>query len=241
MSLMRPLIALLLGGSTLATAAQAQTTAAAPIAVGASATDVTAFVPKNWRLAAIARGDLNADGSADVAFVLHGTDPAKIQLGRDLGGDGPGFDGNPNLVAVALFDPATKAYVIRAVDAEIIPARPSANIEDHFEGIEIAKGVLQLRLSLFASMGGWTTERRSLTFRVEQGAVRLIGLDSNEVARNTGAMTARSINYATGRMSIETGSISDTKPGRKRWKTLPKTAPRLLGGIGDGIALELPS
>jgi len=54
------------------------------------------------------------------------------------------------------------------------------------------------------SAGGWDMGYSVFTFRWQQGAMRLIGFDSSNTQRNSGATQTLSINYLTRRVRIGT-------------------------------------
>lgn len=197
--------------------------------------DAAAFVPTGWRLIKTVRGDLDGDGQADLAMVMQAQDPANI---KPLGKSGT-YDANPLRIAAALFDPAAKAYVLAAEDHTVIPPRLEPEFLDAFDEIAIVDGKLTLRLTRFATLGGWGAGNRTLTFRYQNGAFYLIGLDASETQRNTGEYTDYSLNYLTRRMRTERGNIEDEK-GKVTWTTLPGAPLRKMGAIGNGLNIALP-
>ena len=70
-------------------------------AVARSATSAQGFVPAGWVLEQEVSGDLNGDGRADLALVLHMNNPANVVALGD-GSDADTFDSNPRILAVAL-------------------------------------------------------------------------------------------------------------------------------------------
>jgi hypothetical protein len=197
-----------------------------------TATRAEGFAVAGWRVEQTARGDINADGIADLAFVLRDQDPANI-LTHDGFGESP-FDSNPRILGVALGDGA--GFTLVAQDHALILRRDNPSMDDPFAGIEIGGGSLKVRLQLFMSAGGWSTGPYTFTLRHQDDAVRLIGYDHTNTQRNTGEVTEVSVNFLTGRRSDGTGAI-DSDEMRKVWSRTP-VGPLPLDQVGDGFLFE---
>ncbi|RZF63665.1 hypothetical protein EWE75_15160 [Sphingomonas populi] len=200
--------------------------------------DAGAFVPAGWTVVKSAKADFNKDGHQDVMLVLRQQDQAKIKPLNE--GSDQTLDSNPYRIAVAFFDPVTRDYALVAEDHTLIPRNDNPRFDDPFNDAKTGKGVFVVGLSRFANMGSWSTESRSLTFRYQDGAFRLIGLDCTESERNTGAYTRRSLNYLTHRMEVEIGTVEDEGPGKVTWRDLPGTRLHTLNEIGDGLDFKIP-
>ena len=200
--------------------------------------DAGAFVPAGWTVVKSAKADFNKDGHQDVILVLRQQDQAKIKPLNE-GSDGT-LDSNPYRIAVAFFDPVARDYALVAEDHTLIPPNDSPRFEDPFNDAKPGKGVFVVALSRFANIGGWGTESRSFTFRYQDGAFRLIGLDCTESERNTGEYTTRSLNYLTHRMRIETGNMEDEGPGKVTWRDLPSARLHTLNEIRNGLDFKIP-
>lgn len=204
-----------------------------------SAADAAGFVPAGWRVEREARGDLNGDGAADLAFVLRMSDPANV-LANDNLGENP-FDTNPRILGVA-FAAAGGGYRLAVQDHALIPRREYPNLSDPFGAddadFEIARGTLRLSLYRFANAGGWDMGPTAFTFRWQQDALRLIGFDFTNVKRNTGCITALSINYLTRRARLSVGRIDSETDERVNWRNLPARPLAAIGAAGDGLAFD---
>ena len=201
----------------------------------AEAAAAEGFVPSGWRIDDRAEGDLDRDGSADLALVLRQQDPANVIADERLA-SGP-FDSNPRILAVALATPGG-GYRLVAQNHTLIPRHTQPTLEDPFdpegEALEIERGALKLSLIRFANAGGWDAGGTSFTFRWRDGALRLIGFDWDNVRRNTGEMVEVSINLLTRRMRTATGSIESDEE-RVRWSRIPAGSLPTLDEIGDGL------
>lgn len=203
-----------------------------------AAADAAGFAPRGWGVERQARGDLNGDGSADLAFVLRMRDPANI-LTHDGLGNNP-FDTNPRVLGVALAAPGG-GFRLVAQNHSLIPRRDMPTQEDPFgdfaEGIAISRGTLRVGLYQFMNAGGWDAGPISFAFRWQEGALRLIGFDSNNLSRNSGCLTMLSINYLTRRARLSVGNIANDRD-RVRWRTIPARPLATIEGIGDGMTFD---
>lgn len=195
------------------------------------------FVPAGWRIDAREEGDLNGDGAADLALVLRGRDPANV-LGND-GLGGPQIDTNPRILAVALRESGGYRLVVQ--NHRLIPRHTDPILEDPFdpagEALKIERGTLKLSLIRFANAGGWDAGGTAFTFRWQDGALRLIGFDWDNVRRNTGETTEVSINFLTGRMRLTTGRLESDRQ-QVRWSRIPAGPLLTIDQIGDGLDFD---
>jgi hypothetical protein len=200
--------------------------------------DAGAFVPRGWTAVKSGKADFNKDGHQDVMLVLRQQDPAKIKPLNERSGES--LDSNPYRIVVAFFDPVARDYALATEDHTLVPLNDNPRHDAPFNDAETGKGVFVVSLSRFANMGSWGTESRSFSFRYQDGAFRLIGLDTTESQRNTGEYTTRSLNYLTHRMRTETGNMEDEGPGKVTWRDLPKTRLRTLNTVGNGLDFKMP-
>jgi hypothetical protein len=197
------------------------------------------FVPPGWRLEAQAKGDLDGDGKADLAFVLHGTDPKNVVANPDgLGVDS--LDTNPRILAVAFARAA--GYDLALENHALIPRRTDPVMDDPFDSVaasalEVARGTLRLRLGVFASAGSWSMSTIATTFRWQNGRFELIGYDRTETNRGSGEIEGLSINYLTRRAKRSQGTI-ESDAEKTRWETLPRGPLLGLDEIGDGLEFD---
>jgi hypothetical protein len=191
------------------------------------------FVPAGWRLESQKAGDLNGDGRADAVLVLRGSDPRNVIDARGQGGP-QAVDTNPRILAVVLAD-AAGGY-----DHTLIARTDDPSAQDPLDpngvqagGVDIKRGTLQVTLGYFGGDMG----RKVYTFRFQSGHFALIGYDSLDVQRSSGAMEQVSVNYATHRMKHSTGSISDDA-NKAAWTSLPGKPLLTMEQVGDGLDFE---
>jgi hypothetical protein len=199
------------------------------------------FVPAGWRIESEKSGDLNGDGRADIVLVLRGNDPRNVIDARSQGGPEK-FDTNPRILAVA-FAAAAGGYELALENHTLIGRTIEPSAQDPLDpngvqagGVEIKRGTLRVTLGYFGGDMG----HRTYTLRARNGLFELIGFDSVDVERGSGAMEEVSVNYATRRMKHSSGSISDDAT-RAAWTTLPSRPPLTVEEIGDGLAFQPPA
>ncbi|TDK26344.1 hypothetical protein E2F46_05220 [Luteimonas aestuarii] len=209
-------------------------------AVAERAMSVQGFVPDGWRLEHHVEGRLDDDARPDLLILLRMQDPANI-VEHDGLGMSP-FDTNPRMLVIALADP-DGGYRRALVDRALIP-RPESPVmddvlqDDPAHAIRIADNrAFSVALHSWASAGSWFTSRRSFTFRWQDGCFRLIGLDTFELHRGSGATAEASINYLTGRAWTRTGSIEDDDGDRQPHR-LAKRSMICLEDVGDGLSFQ---
>jgi hypothetical protein len=200
------------------------------------ASSVAAFVPAGWKLEARADGDLDGDGTPDVAFVLHGNDPALVVKNDGLGEQE--LDTNPRILVVVLR--RGSRFELAVQTRTLIARRDDPSMEDPFDddALEIRRGSLRVSLRLFMTAGGWTMFRSTFTFRLDRGRkLSLVGFDQTTIERNTGGGETVSANFLTGRARVESAPDAESKP-RHRWKSVSK---RLLPieKVGNGLDFEV--
>jgi hypothetical protein len=232
-------VAAVLAGLSCASAQELAIPAVTYPALPRQAASAEGFVPPGWRLEAQAKGDLNGDGKADLAFVLHDTDPKNVVANPEgLGVDS--LDTNPRILAVAFARAA--GYELALENHALIPRRTDPVLEDPFDGVaagglEIARGTLRLRLGVFASAGSWSMSTIATTFRWQNGRFELIGYDRTETNRGSGEIEGLSINYLTRRAKRSQGTI-ESDAEKSRWETLPRGPLLSLDEVGDGLEFD---
>lgn len=206
-------------------------------ALPSQAVEAAGFVPDGWQVERTQAGDLDGDGRNDLLLVLRMHDPANL-IARDDSGDET-FDTNPRMLAIAFAQPAG-GYRLVLQDHALIPRADNFSADDYLDGedaVEIRDGRVFVRLHWWLSMGGWGTSNTTYTFRWQDGCVRLIGYDLDDLQRNSGETVSTSINYLTGKVRIDTGSIEDDRT-RTRWAKLPSKTTKCLQDIGDGFEFD---
>lgn len=194
------------------------------------------FVPQGWKLEFTAQGDLNKDGKSDLALVLRGTDEKNVLINPPLGPER--YDTNPRMLVVALAKES--GYRLVLADRTLIPRPDNPSQDDPLSesgGVSIDRGSLVVGFYLFMSAGGSDTGNWHYRFRLEDGRFRLIGYDSYNVNRMSGAVDEVSINYLTGKVVTKTGSM-ETDEAKSKTTKMKKKPVLYLEDIGDGLMFE---
>ncbi|MEA2163265.1 MAG: hypothetical protein QOK37_1392 [Thermoanaerobaculia bacterium] len=203
--------------------------------IPAQARTTAGFVPKGWMIESQSRGDLNGDGAVDQLLVLRMTNPRNNITNSGLGT--PQLDTNPRILVVAFAGRAANGYSLALADHTLIPRHTNPVMDDPLESAAIVKGAVQVSLVSWMSAGSWYTTQKKLTFRYQDGCFKLIGYDSTETRRNSGEVSAVSVNYQTKRMKITKGTIENERE-HVFWKTVRASTPRCLSAVGDGLAFD---
>lgn len=190
------------------------------------------FVPPGWTLECDKAGDISMDGLPDLVLVLKHTDPANILLNPDgLGEDT--INTNPRILAMALGLPGS-GYRLVTENHTLIPRHVDPDVDDFMGDCpEISRGAFKVVIGFFASAGTWWTWNSTFSFRYQDSRLRLIGYDYFSLKRNTGLMHKRSLNYLTGRIEYENGSIS-SDPGPAHADSLKGNRMIAIEDIGGG-------
>jgi len=231
---LRGILAVLLLVFNLAGAVYAQEDGVPPAeypALPASGSSAEDFAPPGWIVEKEVRGDLDRNGSGDMALVLRNTDPANF-VKTEFDPDAP-VDTNPRILAVALA--GDKGYRLASATHSLIPRVTSSTQSDPLEeagGISVDRGSLMVSIYYFSSAGGSDMGHLAFRFRHQNGAFRLIGYDRHNLHRMSGETEDVSINYLTGKKIVTKGSIEndETKSKISKAKDRPVI---MLEDIGD--------
>lgn len=197
-----------------------------------SAAAADGFVPAGWSLEKQQSGDLNGDGRPDLVLVLRETNPANIVANEGLGRRR--LNTNPRILAVALADGG--GYRLVTQNHTLIP-RETDPVQVIDVDVTAADRAFKVKLRSMMTMGSWGAGGPTFTFRVRDNRVELIGYDSVEFTRNTGASREVSINYLSGRMKISSAPNNETA-ARSVWRPAPSTTVVTIDQIGNGLDFD---
>lgn len=174
-----------------------------------SAKSITSFVPEGWKIYSFVKGDLNKDGLEDVAMIIENTSSLNHSFNDGLGSDTLNL--NPRILLVLFQNKTDATYHLETINRNFIPSENDeentclADPLDDVNGIEIAKGILKVRLHYWLSCGSWFVTDKTYTFRYQNNQFEMIGYDNEDYHRASGEMTSLSINFSTNKKCQTTG------------------------------------
>jgi hypothetical protein len=170
-------------------------------------------------------------------FVLRMTDPANI-ISNEGGLGEQSFDSNPRILAAAF--KRDNDFELALANHTLITRRTDPVLDDVMGdagGVEINGRSIAVTLHQFASAGGWDAGNRTLRFRWQKRAFRLIGFDRVTINRGSGEVTELSINFLTGEVVEGTGSIENDEL-TKTTRRIPERPLLTIDEVGDGMMFE---
>ncbi|MND55792.1 hypothetical protein D3C80_468840 [compost metagenome] len=189
-------------------------------------TSYQSFVPKNWKILEKAQGDLNQDGQADIALIIEDTNPDNLIVNAGLGSNVLNVNERKLLVLLKQANGYQLASSNSTLPTEGDAESPClADPLGETEALSIQKGVLKVHLHYWLSCGSWYVTNHIYTFRYQDRAFKLIGYDVNDFHRASGDITARSINFMTGKVKSTTGEnefAESTQPVKVQWSILKR-------------------
>jgi hypothetical protein len=191
------------------------------------AKSINSFVPKGWKIIATDRGDLNKDGTNDVALVIEDTKKENFIANGSLGS--PTLNLNPRTLIILFKYKPDGSYSLGAKQDTFIPLENDEEnscladplLQDG--GIDIVKGNLIVSLNYWLSCGSYEVIYKQYTFRYQDNGFALIGYDTSEYSRSSGEMSHTSVNFLTNKKSTTTGEnmFEDDKSKHKTsWKPI---------------------
>lgn len=183
------------------------------------------IVPEGWEEQHV-KGDLNKDGIEDIVLVVLPNDPAHIKTRED----GFQFNFNPKYLAVYFGSPSCVYKCFKVWD-KAIPRREDEYMESNADISITPKGVMDIRISFWASMGTAGTGGTTYRYRFQSGDFYLIGEECSWFNRMSGEGERTSINYLTGQRNVTTGNMIENTGMRTRKERFKKEPLRLLGSF----------
>ena len=187
-------------------------------------TSIDDIVPAGWQHTEV-QGDLNKDGFIDLVVVATPDFKENLKT-RD---DGYVYNFNQPILAIYFGAGQGQLQLWKQYD-NVIPADESENCS-HDITLEITnRGTLRIAISLFCRAGSYGASVDTYTYRYQQGDFYLIGMDNEEMQRNTGESTIVSENYLTWKRQVKTSNVfDDNVPSTEKWTRLPKKPLKRLG------------
>ena len=191
------------------------------------AKSINNFVPKGWKIITTAKGDLNKDGTEDIAIVIEDTKKENFIDNTSMGSSK--LNVNPRTLLVLFKYKPDGSYSLGASQDTFIPLENDEEnscladplLQDG--GIDIVKGNLIVDFNYWLSCGSYGVTNKQYTFRFQDNNFALIGFDTSEYSRSSGEMSHTSINFLTKKKSTTTGENmfeDDAKKHKTVWETI---------------------
>lgn len=186
-------------------------------------TSIEDIVPEGW-LHHEAWGDLNKDGIKDLVVIVTPDDEEDIHR-RD---DGYVYNFNPPILAIYFGNGQGQQQLWKRYDY-VVPPDQSENCS-HDIVLEItSRSTLRIAISLFCNAGSYGTSTDTYTYRYQNGDFYLIGMDNEEMLRNTGEVILVSENYLTWKRQVTRSNAFTDDPVTEKWSRLSKKPLEKLG------------
>jgi len=181
-----------------------------------------ALVPSGFTRVATAKGDLDGDGTDDLALIVRRAGkktPAKDEADDD--------DDVPQAVLIFTGDKAGK-YTLWKLGVRHFMASSANLMEEGGVGdFQIKKGVLTIASDVAMSMGGWSAGGCTAKWRNGPAGLQLIGLTVSDIDRKCACGTTKDTNYLTGltifRDDQERATDDPPRQRHKRTTSKPQT------------------
>jgi hypothetical protein len=182
-----------------------------------------ALVPRGFAKVAEAKGDLNGDGTDDMALIVRRA--AKEQRAKAPSDDS---DGVPQAVLIFTGDKSGKYTLWKLGAKHFMDSIENLMEEGGVGTFQIKKGVLTMASDVSMSMGGWDAGGCTLKWRNGPAGFQLIGLTVSEIDRKCACGTTKDTKYLTG-LTIYTSDRDEAgnQPPKERVKRT-KAKPQII-------------
>lgn len=164
------------------------------------------FVPSGWTILDSAYGDLNKDGTEDVAIVIQHRDSIFcVNSMEDT------VLTQPRILLILFKNTANNQFTLIEQSNSFILKHDNEQMDDPYQGISIAKGILILDFNQFYFSGSWYFTNSTYKFRFDSNRFVLIGADISTMHRSTLDYEDYSYNFLTRKRIHTKGNGSYTK------------------------------
>jgi len=164
---------------------------------------VTDFAPTDWIILDSAYGDLNKDGLKDAAIILQHKDSVALAENEDT------VLTQPRILLILFKNPNNNGYRLTEQSNSFILKHDNSAMDDPYQAMAIAKGVLEVKFRFFYNIGSWYITAARYTFRYQQGQFVLIGADNFSFHRATHDYEDYSYNFLTKKRILTKGNDNE--------------------------------
>ena len=188
-------------------------------------TSVDDIVPQGWSHYEVT-GDLNKDGQPDLAVMATPNFKERIVTRDD------GYERNCNQPVFAVYFATADGKLKQWKQyGEVLPVD---DIDNEFcswnVNLDITeRGVLNIAVQPECSAGSYFTHIDRYSYRFQNGDFHLIGMENEDIQRNTGNVTVNSENYLTWKRQVKKSNFSEDTPPTEKWTRLTKKPLEKLG------------
>jgi len=180
-----------------------------------------ALVPHGFAKVARAKGDLDGDGTDDLALIVR-------RAGKGARAKGASDDDEvPQAVLIFTGDKAGKYTLWKLGVSHFMDGAANLMEEGGVGTFDIKKGVLTIASDTAMSMGGWSAGGCTARWRNGPAGLQLIGLTVSDIDRKCACGTTKDTNYMTGltiyRDDRERATDDPPRQKLKRTRTKPQT------------------
>lgn len=187
------------------------------------------LVPLGWTHTE-AEGDLDKDGIADLVLMAI-PDSADKMFTRD---DGYVYNFNRPILAI-YFRSSDGLLKLWKQYSEVLPADEN-DICSYIVHLNITEqNTLVISTELSCSMGSWFATQYRFTYGFQNVDFHLIGLETEEIQRNTGDCKLVSDNFLTWKRQVKTWNFSEDTAPKVKWVRLKKKPLEKLGDRHLGV------
>jgi hypothetical protein len=190
------------------------------------------FVPVGWAILDSAYGDLNKDDLNDAAIIIQHKDSIALVNGEDS------ILTQPRILIILFRNSGNNGFQLIEQSNSFILKDDKSAMEDPYQALTIARGVLEIKFQLFANMGSWYVTNTAYKFRYQLGQFFLIGADNSSFHRATHDYADYSYNFLTRKRVLIKGN--DNKGSKKTSsKTLTYSVLKTLKTLKEPFTWEV--
>ena len=185
---------------------------------------IEAFLPPGYTLLHQQRGDLNNDGTPDLAAVFQGIDSVYLP---DVSSPEDTVYTRPRILLVLLMDTLTDTYLLHDQHNSFILSHYDPNHDDPFDALLIRDGCLLIRFRNFMHSGSWYSTTYTYSFRLTQNEFVLTDATVYSLHRASGEVEEYHYDFVQQKRIIKHKGVEDEVIRVKTDSIVPRKVLRL--------------